>query len=236
MASEQMKYAEVQAVAGGVTAIQGSPTTGTDAWDGILSRNVELYNFGQDCIETCAVCGAEDDDYSGSHLISKNQSNTLNAWFVHLAEGVDEHSKDEFDALWDKGLIMDETVVIHGTALDRSQFDKMATVGAELVWSPISNLLLYGNTTDVRAADAAGLTISLAPDWGPSGSKNNLHELKVADLWNQEVMDSYFTDYELAGNPAIITKLGSPSSSLTKTDKQIDNRFFLDLILSPGCI
>lgn len=206
MASEQMKYAEVQAVAGGVTAIQGSPGSGTSAWDSMLARNVELYNFGQDGISTCAVCGAADDDYTGSHLISQNQSGSLNAWFVHLAEGVDSSSKSEFDALWNKGLIMDETVVIHGTALDRPQFDKMATVGADLVWSPISNLLLYGNTTNVRAADAAGVTISLAPDWGPSGSKNNLHELKVADLWNQEVMESYFTNYELAemvtSNPA----------------------------------
>ena len=58
MASEQMKYAEVQAVAGGVTAIQGSPGSGTSAWDSMLARNVELYNFGQDGISTCAVCGA----------------------------------------------------------------------------------------------------------------------------------------------------------------------------------
>ena len=38
MASEQMKYAAVQAVAGGVTAVQGSPGSGTDAWDSMLSR------------------------------------------------------------------------------------------------------------------------------------------------------------------------------------------------------
>ena len=210
MATEQMKYAEVQAVAGGVTAVQGSPGSGTDAWDSMLSRNIELYNFGQDGISTCAVCGAADDDYTGSHLISGNQSGSLNAWFVHLAEGVDSSSKSEFDALWEKGLIMDETVVIHGTALDRAQFDKMATVGADLVWSPISNFLLYGNTTNVRAADAAGVPISIAPDWGPSGSKNNLHELKVADLWNKDVMDTYFSDYELASmvtsNPAKAAK------------------------------
>ncbi len=213
MASEQMKYAEVQAVSGGVTAVQGSPGSSTQAWDSMLSRNIELYNFGQDGISTCAVCGAADSDYTGSHLISQNQSGSLNAWFVHLAEGVDSSSKAEFDALWDKGLIMDETVVIHGTALDRSQFDKMATVGADLVWSPISNLVLYGNTTDVRAADAAGVPISLAPDWGPSGSKNNLHELKVADLWNKDVMNSYFTDYEMAqmvtSNPAKAAKWDS---------------------------
>ena len=213
MASEQMKYAEVQAVAGGVTAIQGSPGSGTSAWDSMLARNVELYNFGQDGISTCAVCGAADDDYTGSHLISQNESGSLNAWFVHLAEGVDSSSKSEFDALWNKGLIMDETVVIHGTALDRAQFDKMATVGSDLVWSPVSNLLLYGNTTNVRAADAAGVPISIAPDWGPSGSKNNLHELKVADLWNRDVMDSYFSDYDMAkmvtSNPAKAAKWDS---------------------------
>ena len=66
MSAEQMKYAEVQAVAGGVTAVQGSPGSGTDAWDSMLSRNIELYNFGQDGISTCAVCGAADDDYSGA--------------------------------------------------------------------------------------------------------------------------------------------------------------------------
>jgi hypothetical protein len=209
MASEQMKYAEVQAVAGGVTAMQGSPSSGTQAWDSILSRNVELYNFGQDGISTCAVCGAADDDYTGSHLISQSEAGTLNAWFVHLSEGVDQSSKAEFDALWDKGLILDETIVIHGTALDSSQFSKMASVNSELVWSPLSNLLLYGDTTDVVAADQAGVSISISPDWGPSGSKNNLHELKVADMWNTNNLGGHFSNYELVemvtSNPADAT-------------------------------
>ena len=209
MASEQMKYAEVQAVAGGVTAMQGSPSSGTQAWDSILSRNVELYNFGQDGISTCAVCGAADDDYTGSHLISQSEAGTLNAWFVHLSEGVDQSSKSEFDALWNKGLIMDETIVIHGTALDSSQFSQMASVNSELVWSPLSNLLLYGDTTDVVAAHQAGVSISISPDWGPSGSKNNLHELKVADMWNSNNLNGYFSDYELVemvtSNPADAT-------------------------------
>ena len=209
MASEQMKYAEVQAVSGGVTAMQGSPSSGTQAWDSILSRNVELYNFGQDGISTCAVCGAADDDYTGSHLISQSEAGTLNAWFVHLSEGVDQSSKDEFDALWNKGLIMDETIVIHGTALDSSQFSKMASVNSELVWSPLSNLLLYGDTTDVVAAHQAGVSISISPDWGPSGSKNNLHELKVADMWNTNNLGGHFSNYELVemvtSNPADAT-------------------------------
>ena len=228
MASEQMKYAEVQAVSGGVTAMQGSPSSGTQAWDSILSRNVELYNFGQDGISTCAVCGAAEDDYTGSHLISQSEAGTLNAWFVHLAEGVDSSSKAEFDALWDKGLIMEETVVIHGTALDSSQFSKMASVGSNLVWSPLSNLLLYGDTTDVVAADQAGVSISISPDWGPSGSKNNFHELKVADMWNTNNMNGHFSNYELV---EMVTSNPADATGWTPFVGRIKADLFADLVV-----
>ena len=40
-------------------------------------------------------------------------------------------------------------------------------------------------------------SITLAPDWAPSGSKSPLHELKVADLWDDEMLGDIFTDYEL---------------------------------------
>ncbi|MDC0340522.1 amidohydrolase family protein [Candidatus Poseidoniaceae archaeon] len=209
MATEQMKYAEVQAIAGGVTAVQGSPS-GNDAWDNTLSRNVELWNFGKDNATTCAVCSWYDSDYNVDGKIAGFNDGSIEAWYIHLSEGVDQTSRDEFDLLNSKGLLAEPTVVIHGTALTPSQFDSMGAVGSKLVWSPLSNLLLYGNTTDVRAADKAGIEISLAPDWGPSGSKNNLHELKVADLWNTEVMDSYFTNYQMVemvtSNPAAAAK------------------------------
>ena len=104
---------------------------------------------------------------------------------------------------------MDETIVIHGTAMDSSQFSQMASVNSELVWSPLSNLLLYGDTTDVVAAHQAGVSISISPDWGPSGSKNNLHELKVADMWNSNNLNGYFSNYQLVemvtSNPADAT-------------------------------
>src|SRR3546814_4445453 len=54
-----------------------------------------------------------------------------------------------------------------------------------MVWSPLSNLLLYGQTADVAAAKAAGLTIGLGSDWSPSGSKNLLGELKAAQACNR---------------------------------------------------
>ena len=208
MADEQMKYAEVMAVAGGVTAVQGSPSSNTDAWDSMLSRNIELYNFGGDDIHTKVT--TLESDYVGNHIKTGNSSNDLNAWYLHLSEGVDEVSRAEFDVLVQNDLLVGELVVVHGTALTATEFAMMGQVGADLAWSPLSNLLLYGDTTDVVAADQAGVRISIAPDWGPSGSKNVLHELKVADVWNKQALDGYFSDYELAAmttkNPALANK------------------------------
>ncbi|WP_426780430.1 hypothetical protein [Pseudomonas aeruginosa] len=48
--------------------------------------------------------------------------------------------------------------------------------------SPLSNLLLYGETADVAAAKATGVAIALGRDWSPSGSKNLPGELKTARL------------------------------------------------------
>jgi cytosine/adenosine deaminase-related metal-dependent hydrolase len=53
-------------------------------------------------------------------------------------------------------------------------FDVLAAHGSAMIWSPLSNLLLYGGTARIDAAQAAGVAIGLGSDWSPSGSKNLL--------------------------------------------------------------
>ena len=226
MADQQMKYAEVMAVAGGVTAVQGSPSSGTKAWDSMLSRNIELNNFGEDGIHTKVT--TLESDYEGNHIKSGNSTGSLNAWYLHLAEGVDEESRAEFDVLVANNLLVGELVVIHGTALGPAEFQQMGQAGTDLAWSPLSNLLLYGNTTDVVAADEAGVRISLAPDWGPSGSKNVLHELKVADLWNTNNLNSYFSDYDLA---TMVTKNPALGNNWDDSVGTINAGLYADLVV-----
>ena len=55
-----------------------------------------------------------------------------------------------------------------------------------MVWSPLSNMLLYGKTADMAAARAEGVTIGLGSDWSPSGSKSLLGELKAAHAYSQQ--------------------------------------------------
>jgi hypothetical protein len=159
-----------------------------------------------------------DSDYEGNHIKSGNASGNLDGWFLHLAEGIDEESRAEFDTLVANELLVGELIIIHGTALTAAEFDQMGAVGASLVWSPLSNLLLYGDTTDVAAAKAAGVNIALAPDWAPSGSKNVMHSLKMADWWDENVLGDIFSDLEMVemvtSNPVKATNWQNDTGSI----------------------
>jgi 5-methylthioadenosine/S-adenosylhomocysteine deaminase len=85
---------------------------------------------------------------------------------------------------------------IYSTALTADDFRLLGEKGGAMIWSPLSNLLLYGQTADVTAAREAGVQIGIGSDWSPSGSKNLLGELKVARLVAAE-MDTGFTDRDL---------------------------------------
>ncbi|MBA2669597.1 MAG: amidohydrolase family protein [Gemmatimonadetes bacterium] len=207
LASEVVKYAEVKAIVGGVTSIQGSPDLVATR---LLTRNIEHFNFGQDQIyqRTLAITYTR---FDPSGLRQKMAQRRVDAWLVHLAEGVDSLSRAEFDVLKRLGLLGDMTVIIHGTALSSTHFQEMATAGTKLVWSPLSNLLLYGETTDIPAALAVGVIVALGSDWSPSGSKNLLGELKVADGVDRTRFGNVISDTMLVQmvtrNPAFVLGL-----------------------------
>jgi hypothetical protein len=82
---------------------------------------------------------------------------------------------------------------IHAAGLLPQDFDVLANHGSSVIWSPLSNLLLYGGTARVEAARQAGVRIGLGSDWSPTGSKNLLGELKVAWLYSQQALNGLFS-------------------------------------------
>ena len=107
-------------------------------------------------------------------------NNRVDAVFMHLAEGVDDKSRAEFGLLKSMHLLVPQAVIIHGTALTDAQLQEVAAAGAKLVWSPQSNLRLYGATTQAKRARELGIRVGLGADWVPSGSLSTLDELRVA--------------------------------------------------------
>jgi 5-methylthioadenosine/S-adenosylhomocysteine deaminase len=188
----QLRYAEIRALVGGATAIQGASgrTQGTDEF---LVRNVDRNIFSEHHARTLIDLPASLTSWGGDDLqaiVDGITSGDVTAFYVHLAEGQrsNQRSIDEFDHLVGLQALTPATVIIHGSALNRDQLAQAAEVGAKLVWSPQSNLRLYGETT--RAGDALdiGLPVGLGADWLPSGSTSLLAEMKVArqELANQD--------------------------------------------------
>ncbi len=191
---QAQKWGELRALMGGTTTIQGS--IGRSCQSGWV-RNVESYNF---CVDTVrqnvlpidGITQAEADS-----LISQFEAGTTKSYLVHLAEGVDDLSRRELDKLRSLKLLRKEVVAIHATAMTAEQLAEMGQAGMKLVWSPLSNLALYGATTDIPTALASGIKVALAPDWTPSGSDTLLGELKVADKLNRDRWGSLLSDEQL---------------------------------------
>jgi hypothetical protein len=139
---------------------------------------------------------------------------------LHLSEGLDDKARDAFLALqnsqgiWAIGAAL---TGIHCAGLHPEDFAVLATHGGSMVWSPLSNLMLYGGTTKIGAAMSSGVPIGLGSDWSPTGSKNLLNELKVAKTIN-EIGGLGLADRDLVGMvtraPASIVKWGGLVGSL----------------------
>ena len=189
-----LKYVETKAVIGGVTAIQGSSKVGRP-FEGWMVRNVEYETFRTGRVgvrqAVFALEGEEEFARTRAALAAGD------AFIYHLAEGTDPGLVEEYTALESGGVLAPRFVGIHCTALGDPQFAGWVPRGGSVVWSPFSNLWLYGATTDVAAARARGMRICLGADWSPSGSKSLLGELKVADLVNRSRLGGLLSDEEI---------------------------------------
>lgn len=103
-------------------------------------------------------------------------------WITHMGEGhpEDAFGRQEYRLAHQYGFTKPGFTAIHGLGMSAKDLKHAAQNGVSLVWSPFSNLLLYGDTWDIREPLAAGVTVALGADWTVSGSKNLLDELKFA--------------------------------------------------------
>jgi 5-methylthioadenosine/S-adenosylhomocysteine deaminase len=206
-----VRYVEAKCLVAGTTTSQGlalSSYAGIQHYYRGIVRNVEQTDDPElpEAVDHIADVDAKDRDKFLKRL--KQQTCLL----LHLSEGTNQAAHEHFLALkatsgsW---AVTASLAGIHCVALDKADFDVLAQARASMVWSPLSNLLLYGQTAKIAAAATSGLTIALGPDWSPSGSKNLLGELKIARL-AATLANANMSDYELLSlatrNPAKILR------------------------------
>ncbi len=122
----------------------------------------------------------------------------------HVSEGIDAEARNEFLCLSNDSLpsghdVIDDAALVHAIALTPEDAELLATRNGSIVWSPRTNISLYGMTAQVTVFKNVGVNIALGTDWLPSGSMNLLRELQCAKTMSQTYLGAQFSDYDLVG-------------------------------------
>ncbi len=122
-----------------------------------------------------------------------------NAYVPHVAEGISAAARNEFNCIreGERDLVQPISAFIHGVGLLPTDIAEMAAEEVELIWSPRTNITLYGDTARVTEYARLGATIGLGTDWIASGSMNMLRELACVDGLNQNQLDGFFPDEQI---------------------------------------
>lgn len=172
-------------------------------------RNLELPGLGEGLLpgEILAETFPLDDSHGdvpgtscrfGDRPISAETAATARAFIPHLGEGTNQLAQDELRcALGSLGLVGRNTAIVHALAVSREGAAELARLGASVIWSPRSNLDLYGRTAPVALLASLGVRIALGTDWLASGSMNLSRELACAKSYDHAALDDYFDDVEL---------------------------------------
>jgi 5-methylthioadenosine/S-adenosylhomocysteine deaminase len=194
-----VRYVEAKAIGGGVTTGQGMRMKEqgvTKHFVGAI-RNVETTD---DPRLPEAVTRVPDINPNRPEDVDSFRRNLdrATAFFYHMSEGTDDAARRHFLNLKDNDLLGAALVGIHALGLQRADLDELADRGGKVVWSPLSNLLLYGATVKLKDLLESGVNFSVGCDWSPSGSKNPLLELKVA-RWVAQQQGAGLTARDLVG-------------------------------------
>lgn len=138
-------------------------------------------------------------------------------YLPHVAEGTDTEARNEFLCLADPsntgGIdVFEGSAVSHGIALRAEDGAVLASRGASLVWSPRSDISLYGMTAPVLEFRNLGVDVALATNWLPTGSMNLQRELACAKYLSETYYDQAFSDHDLLG---MVTWSGARAANMT---------------------
>ncbi len=203
---EQKQWGELRNVMAGTTAIAGSGGA-----TGFL-RNLDQNYFNT---EGLAFADVRYNTFplgdNGGTLLSSgcgypsiDPATVLSndCYLPHVSEGIDAEARNEFlclssSANGGRDLTEANSAFIHLVGLKAQDALLLAQNGTALIWSPRTNIALYGNTAPVTLYRTLGVNIGMGTDWTASGSMNMLRELKCADRLNTVFYGGFFTARDL---------------------------------------
>jgi hypothetical protein len=136
------------------------------------------------------------------YVYSELQVALMPGLVTHTSEGINDYANKEFrcqSTSEDLGRDFTEKNVghIHAVGLTATDYYAMARDDAKLIWSPRSNVSLYGETARTPIFHRLGGTIALGTDWTYSGSATLSREMACAAFLDDSYYGDVFTDEDI---------------------------------------
>lgn len=179
-----MRWAELRGLMGGTTAAVGS--YGNSCIAGLvrnLDEDLVAHGLGGYSLDYSSGRVSSYDEGDAADMRSDVERGAVDCVLNHVAEGVDDSVASEIDIMIDIGATFPGAAFVHATDASARQLAELAEDQVAILWSPRSNLHLYGDTTAAALARRLGVPVALGPDWTPSGSETPLAELRCADTY-----------------------------------------------------
>jgi len=202
-------WGELRHLMGGATTINGSGGA-----DGLL-RNIDQNDprqggLGLNSVEystfplgdSSGATRANDCNYSKLPSPDDTSIRDSVAYAPHISEGINQEARNEFVCLSQNSgggqdVLLPTTSIIHAVGITPADINAIAVEQASVIWSPRTNIDLYGHTAHATLMARSGVRLALGTDWVVSGSMNMLRELQCVDSLNRNNYGSYFSDREI---------------------------------------
>lgn len=188
------KWAELRCMAHGTTTLQGQPSASGSCINWGV-RNADGYHgLGYDHMHGIIGSVRDIDDTTAATYMEyfTRDVDPITRFHVHMAEGyASNYILDEFDSWAGRDprpnrhngvslLYNGTSILIHSIPLTETQLQEVKANNAKIVWSPSSNMVLYGRTANIQRILQLGILVSVAPDWTISGEDDMLAEMRFA--------------------------------------------------------
>lgn len=190
-------WGELRSLVHGTTTIMGQSFSRSCTNGGVRNAD-QAHRLGHDHLRTTIGSVRDLTDSDAASLVASFTEGTdrVTRYAVHMQEGVMGNGVlQEFESFAGRDTRNNRHagvsllsgngysgvgVLIHSMGLTEAQLMEVVDTGAHIVWSPSSNLILYGETAPVERMMELGLEIALSPDWTVSGEDNVLDEMRFA--------------------------------------------------------
>jgi cytosine/adenosine deaminase-related metal-dependent hydrolase len=123
---------------------------------------------------------------------------TYDRYYAQISEGIDAETRNEFRCAQSTyGILAAKTTFLHASGLLSVDLDAVAAARARIVWTPRSDISLYGDTLRITAATRLGVRVGLGNDWVSTGSMNMLRELACVRHLSTTYLANAFDDWDV---------------------------------------